>query len=184
MFKDWDNFYLLVGGAAGSLIGLLFIVATLFSGRDRTRMLRAAAVYTTPTVFNLAVVLVLSAAALAPDVGAGAVGVTLLLASLIGLIHGGVVIWRFGQLNAGETPHWSDSWCYCIGPAAAHAGLGVCAVLAWRDPSMAPRAIAMVLMAMLLLAIRNAWDLVTWMAPTRRPEDELSASAPQQRGPS
>ena len=32
-------------------------------------------------------------------------------------------------------------------------------------------AVAAVLMSTLLLAIRNAWDLVTWLAPARRGGD-------------
>ncbi|HUO23932.1 MAG TPA: hypothetical protein VMU59_15565 [Caulobacteraceae bacterium] len=178
MFEGWDNFYLLIGGAAGSLIGLLFIVATLFSGRDRTRMLRAAAVYTTPTVFNLSVVLVLSAMALAPGLKSGFVGAALAAAGLIGLAHGVTVIWRFRWLNANEKPHWSDAWCYCAGPVAAHVGLLSCAALAWFDAHAAPLALAVVLMIMLLLAIRNAWDLVTWMAPVRGAGEELSTTPP------
>jgi hypothetical protein len=27
--EDWDNFYMLAGGTAGTLIGLIFIVITL-----------------------------------------------------------------------------------------------------------------------------------------------------------
>ena len=33
MFEGWDNFYLVTGGAAGALIGLMFVVATLEIGR-------------------------------------------------------------------------------------------------------------------------------------------------------
>ncbi len=34
MFEHWDSYYILVGSASGALIGLLFVVATLQSGRD------------------------------------------------------------------------------------------------------------------------------------------------------
>jgi hypothetical protein len=177
MFQNWSNYYVLLGTASGSLIGLLFIVATLFSGRDRTRMLRAAAVYTTPTVFNLAMVLMLCAMTLAPGVRARFAGDALLTAALAGVIHGVVVIGRFRVLNAGEAPHWSDFWCYCLGPAAVYVALGLCGLACWRDASAAPPVLACILMAMLLLAIRNAWDLVTWMAPARTPDKDAPTGA-------
>ena len=31
---EWDSFYLIVGGAAGALIGLQFVVMTLLADRD------------------------------------------------------------------------------------------------------------------------------------------------------
>jgi len=34
MFQHWDSYYLLLGSAAGALIGLLFVVATLSAGRE------------------------------------------------------------------------------------------------------------------------------------------------------
>jgi hypothetical protein len=177
MFQNWSNYYFLLGSASGSLMGLMFIVATLFSGIERTRLLRAAAVYTTPTVFNLAVVLALSALALAPRIGSGLIGLALMIAAFVGTGHGVSVIWRFRRLNLGEAPHWSDAWCYCIGPTAVHAALGVGAILAWDDPPAAPMVLAVVLMAMLLLSIRNAWDLVTWMAASRMPDKPSATTA-------
>jgi hypothetical protein len=32
MFSGWDSFFLLIGGAAGAMIGLLFVVASLPPG--------------------------------------------------------------------------------------------------------------------------------------------------------
>jgi hypothetical protein len=29
MFRDWENYYLLIGSAAGALIGLMFVVMLL-----------------------------------------------------------------------------------------------------------------------------------------------------------
>ncbi len=45
MFSGWDNFYLLVGSAAGALIGLLFIVVTLTANMDARMRPRGAKVY-------------------------------------------------------------------------------------------------------------------------------------------
>jgi cytochrome bd-type quinol oxidase subunit 2 len=170
MFKDWENFYLLLGGAAGSLIGLLFIVVTLTAGRDREQVQRAGAIYMTPLVFHLAVVLVLSAAAMAPRLSAEAGGGLIGLAGLIGLVYLGWVCIRFGKLELSEAPHWSDFWWYAVAPVPGYVCLCASAAAVWLARPMAAWVAAAALMVLLLVAIRNAWDLVTWMAPTAKPQ--------------
>ena len=104
MFKDWENYYLLLGGAAGSLIGLLFIVATLFAGRDRDRTLKGAQVYMTPTVSNLTVVLALSAMAMAPGVSRPFAAVCVTVAAGGGLVYGLWIYVHFRKLHLDEPP--------------------------------------------------------------------------------
>ena len=165
MFKGWENFFLLIGGASGSLIGLLFIVATLFSGRDRDRVLQAGAIYSTPTVFKLAIVLVLSGVAMTPVAGAWPMGLLLVVVSLIGIVYSCLGLVRFRRFSHEDQPHWSDCWLYCAAPLALYLALGFGATLIWLDRPLAAPVVAGVLMLMLLLAIRNAWDLVTWLSP-------------------
>ena len=62
-------------------------------------------------------------------------------------------------------PHWSDLWTYGVTPAALHLGLCAAAVAVWARAPWAADALAAALLAILVLAIRNAWDLVTWIAP-------------------
>src|SRR5205809_5723575 len=65
-FEGWENYYLMVGSAAGALIGLMFVVVTLTAGRDRDQVDRGKRLYTSPIVWHLAVILVLSGAAAIP----------------------------------------------------------------------------------------------------------------------
>ena len=44
MFRDWENYYLLIGSAARALIGLMFVVTTLTAGIDASRVSRGAKV--------------------------------------------------------------------------------------------------------------------------------------------
>jgi formate/nitrite transporter FocA (FNT family) len=59
MPDGWENYYLLIGSAAGALIGLMFVVVTLTAGRDRDQSERGKHLYTSPIVWHLAVVLLL-----------------------------------------------------------------------------------------------------------------------------
>jgi hypothetical protein len=167
MFEGWDGFYLLIGGAAGALIGLVFVVVTLTSGMDRSSALRGSSIYMTPTVFHFGVVLVIGAVALAPSLSAPAVGTLIAVAALAGLAHAVTATVRITSRKTPEPPHWSDVWWYGVGPTAAYVGLGAVAASAWISPADTPHATAFVLLILLVIAIRNAWDLVTWLAPRR-----------------
>src|SRR5258708_18892277 len=85
MFEHWDSFFLLIGGAAGGLIGLLFIVVTLMRGGDSGTRLRGASVFMTPTVAHLAMVLTVSALATAPGIPMSAAGAIFGACALVGL---------------------------------------------------------------------------------------------------
>lgn len=165
MFHSWDNFFLMVGPAAGSLIGLLFVVVTLTAGRDREATLRGAALYLTPTVFHFGVVLAVSAVAMAPGLS------TKITARLIGLIAAygvayttwvGLKLWKADMT---VKPHWSDFWSYGLIPPLVYLALLTAAGVTFVEPSAAPYAIAFMLVLLLFMGVRNAWDLVTWMAP-------------------
>jgi hypothetical protein len=163
MFAGWDEFYLLIGGAAGGLIGLLFIVVTLIRGGETGLKLRGASVFMTPTVAHLAMVLTLSALATAPKLSTPATGALFLLGAAVGLVFTGRALLMLAMGSVKAT-HWSDLWGYGVAPFAASLVLAVSASAAWFAPDWAARGIAASVVAMLLIAIRNAWDLVTWIS--------------------
>jgi hypothetical protein len=170
MFQGWENFYLMVGGAAGSLIGLLFIVATLTAGRDRDETARGVSIYMTPVVFHLAVVLVLSAVAMAPGLGAAVAGLVAGTAGVLGLVYSAWVSLSIRHIELTEPPHWTDFWWYGVAPFAVYVGLDASAVTVWLNRPLAAWGAGAMLMILLLVAIRNAWDMVTWMAPRAKPD--------------
>lgn len=163
MFAGWDSFYLLVGGAAGALIGLLFIVVTLIHGSDAELKLRAASVYMTPTVAHLAMVLLLSALSTAPGIPIHPTGVIFGGCALVCLAFTARALFMF-VTKAVQASHWSDLWGYGVLPFAACLGLAAAVAAIWWAPAaVAARGIAASVVFLLLIAIRNAWDLVTWI---------------------
>jgi hypothetical protein len=166
MFEGWDNFFVLVGTASGGLIGLLFVVITLTAGLDRNRALRASGTYMTPNVVHFAVTLVASALVLAPRISTRVDALILGGAALAGLSNAirtclGIVAFA----REGNPPHWSDMPLYGFAPGLIYVLLLGDAVAIWSGAAFAPFALAALLMVLMLLAIRNAWDLITWMAP-------------------
>src|ERR1700685_4091364 len=62
----WDSFYVIVGSAAGALIGLQFVVMTLVAQRPPIRAAEAGAAFATPTIVHFGTALLLSALSRAP----------------------------------------------------------------------------------------------------------------------
>ncbi len=166
MFAGWQAFYGMTGGAAATLTGLMFIVASLATGRrspEATEM--GQKLFTSPTVFHLVSVLVISGLVLIPD-GESLPQLTILVAwSGFGLVYGlGRLV---GILRLPNRSHWTDFWWYGFAPAAAYVALAAASVSAWLGSTHAAFALALCLTILLVVAIRNAWDLVTWLAPRR-----------------
>jgi len=174
MFDGWENFYLIVGPSAGALIGLMFVVVTLTAGRDSQQTEAGKHLYTSPIVWHLAVVLMLSGAAVAPGVSPRLFGFVSLALSLAGFAIGcrsAIGIWSRKMTGADS---FFDMWWYGIIPALVYIGLAVAALATLSGAGWRADAVGVALMALLLVSIHAEWDLVTFLAPL--------AGAPDRKG--
>lgn len=171
MFEGWGEFYLLTGSAAAVLIGLLFVVVTLMQDRPRSSVLSGARLYMGPVVLHVSFVLVLSAAALVPEITPRMLAMLAGAVAIVGLIRGCFVTAGIARIRIGDdAPHWSDAWCYGVIPSLFYLLLAIVAAGFWGGAAWAVHALAAVMIALLLISIRNEWDLVIWLAP--RPDKE------------
>jgi hypothetical protein len=165
MFEAWTEYFFMIGSSAAALIGLMFVVVTLTAGRDRDQLEQGKHLYTSPIVWHLGVVLVLSGGALAPTI----------TAKVFGLVSGGLALLGIGMgirnaigIARGQVatpgPGFDVFW-YGLAPAFAYAGLGWSAVSILREYSWSASTVAASLMALLLVSIHAEWDLVTFLAP-------------------
>jgi hypothetical protein len=187
MLHGWENFFWMLGSASGGLIGLLFVVVTLTSESDRDRVMRGISIYLSPITLNFAVILSVSALALAPRIPVQGMTLVLALATLGGSVSAIRALVRMSNPPVdGEPPDRSDFWFYGVAPTVVYAGLAGAVVAFGLQRDWAVNAIALALLSLMLLGIRNAWDLVTWMAPQRRrptpSTDALGAVAGDQAG--
>ena len=169
MFAGWQTFFQTAAEAAATLTGLVFVVITLAAGRQGPALSTGSRLFTSPTVFHLTSVLVISGLALAP-LGAALVPGQVLAAAMSLWALGAFVYAAFllsGIIRLENTSHWSDLWCYGVAPTLAYAWLTAAAVAAFLRMTYAPHGVAIGMLALLLIAIRNAWDLATWLAPRR-----------------
>src|SRR6476469_8708366 len=123
MFEGWENFYLIVGPSAGALIGLMFVVVTLTAGRNNSQTERGKHLYTSPIVWHLAVVLLLSGGAVAPGIGTNIYGYVVIALAAIGFAMGcrsALGIWNH-QFTGPDTLF--DMCWYGVVPALVYLGL-------------------------------------------------------------
>jgi len=171
MFHDWGEFYLLAGSAAAVLIGLIFVVATLMQDKPRSTMMYGSKLYMGPVVLQVSFVLVLSAAALTPDITPRAMAAVSAAVAASGLYRGVLSITGINALRGEDAPHWTDVWFYGVIPTLLSLSLVAVAAGFWREAEWAVSGMAVAITGVLLLAVRNEWDLVTWLAP--RPDDKV-----------
>ena len=167
MFEGWEDFFLMAGGAAAVLIGLIFVVISLLQDRSRSTVLAGARLYMGPIVLGISFVLTLSAAALVPGLGRCAFAALTGVVAIWGLARGVVSTIGIQRLTriGDEAPHWTDVWFYGVIPCAIYVAFGIVALAYWQAWGWASFGLAAVITTALLLAIRNEWDLITWIAP-------------------
>src|ERR1700757_2436363 len=118
----WDSFYVIVGSAAGALIGLQFVVITLIAQRPTRPAPEASAAFGTPTIVHFSAALLLSALLRAPW---HAIGPPAVLWGLIGL--GGMayvmIVARRMRAQDVSRPVFEDWLFHALLPLAAYAVL-------------------------------------------------------------
>lgn len=182
ILADWDSFYVIVGSAAGALIGLQFVVMTLVAEHPPERVSEAGPVFATPTIVHFSMVLLLSALLRVPWPGIAPLAVVWGLLGLGGILYM-IVIGRGMTRQAAYEPVFEDWLFHALLPLLAY--LILC-VSAWDAPAHERDALFGVGSASLLLlfvGIHNAWDSTAyhvWVNLRKQAEQE-KASYPGKR---
>jgi uncharacterized protein with PQ loop repeat len=158
----WSNFYIMMGSAAGALTGLMFVVITIVQGRKRQATDFAISTFSTPTVVHFCAALFISAALVAPWRSTTGLAVLLGIAGLCGTVYSLRVMYRTKRLKS-YSPDIEDWFWYAIFPFIAYAVLLGGASALPTAPAEALFTFAASVVLLTLIAIRNAWDVVTYI---------------------
>ena len=168
LLSQWQNFYMLIGTAAATLTGLMFVVTTLIAGIDAhlSTLNAAVSAFNTPTVVHFGTVLLLAGVLSAPWQTFSSVSL------LLGLLGLGMVVYSIIVLRRmWRVPHYQstlEDWLwYMAFPFLAHVALIVAAFVLPKNPPSALYIVGLAIMLLLLVGIRNAWDMVTFLAVER-----------------
>lgn len=187
MFQDWQSFYILVGSAAATLVGLTFVAMSVGSRLITAKDLPALRVSASPTVVQFLYVLATSAVVLFPTLSPIWLGVLLVVVGLIscGLAVAGVPLMRRSHLDMRD---WV--WYFFV-PGLSYIlfiGSGIGLLL---RVGQAASGLAVATVLLLVAGIRNAWDLVIfrllpqgelpWLEGSEAPDPGGSVVTPERQ---
>jgi hypothetical protein len=159
----WHEFYALLGTAAAALVALLFVAVSIATSVLTTEQesQRNTRTFMSPVVFHYANILFLSLTALVPTQTWQSFGVVIGLASIGNVIYSFVIAVRVQRSSISDL---ADRIDYGAIPVLCYASGLVVAVLAFRENSVGLDILAGAALLLLVVNIRNAWDLMLSLA--------------------
>lgn len=163
--RDWQNFYMLTGTAAATLIGLLFVAASISVGtnltlRQATNSLRT---YVDPTLLYYVQALIVSCLAVMPLSTLLIPAVVLMVLGILDIFLSVKVGWRILALHREEG--------FGLGHALWHITLPLLAGILYTGSaigllvglSLAPEGLSIAVLLCLAIGLHNTWMLTIWL---------------------
>ena len=161
VLKEWHDFYVLVGTAAATLLGLLFVAVSLGAGYLTEKHQLGTRTFMSPVVVHFTSVFFLSAVALFPwhqsKFPAALIGATALVGAVISTYI------TIQVVRTDMTNYIQDYLAYGLLPGIAYLVLLVAAVSIYLEKDLGLDALAGALLLLTIANIRNAWDLMLTM---------------------
>ena len=162
LLHAWHNFYVLIGTAAATLIGLMFVAASISASYMTEKHQAGIQSFYTPTVVHFATVLITCVLLVAP-LAVTPLGGLLLAVGAAGLGYACFVWLRMGRRGFTLTIDLADRFWYALSPVAGHLLLVAAALmLLLVGDGRSLQVLATAIVLLLLAAIRNAWDITAW----------------------
>jgi hypothetical protein len=156
----WHDFYVLIGTAAATLIGAMFVVASIGSSFLTEQSEPQIRTFMTPTVIYLSTVLLGCLLAMVPSLDWLAASVAFGLGGLAGLLYSA----RTALRVAGNQVVLVDRLWYGFIPTFAYGVILASAVMMVPHAQVGLETLAVGLVLLLVASIRNSWDLIVFYA--------------------
>jgi hypothetical protein len=181
--EQWHDFFLLCGTAAVTLTGALFIVISLGPSIIAAQNNTGVKAFISPNAVYFTSVLIVAQVLLAPSVARTTTGWLLCTGAPLSMLY----LWSTHALR-----HWRanglstlDGIWYIAFPYLAYASALIAGIMVLRDDALAMPVVAAVLLFLLVVGIRNAWDLAVWMPQQERnPDPRIVPGAASTAAPS
>jgi hypothetical protein len=161
MLAQWHEFYGLLGTAAAALVALLFVAASIGANVLTAESAAATRTFMSPVVFHYTNILFLSLIALIPDQSEMSFGVIIAVAAFGSLIYSIVIFLRVLRHSFAD---FADRLAYGSVPLLAYSAGLVSAWLLFRGSKAGLDVLAAAALLLLVVNIRNAWDLMLSLA--------------------
>ncbi len=164
----WHEFYSLLGTASATMVGLLFVAATVASGVFRGDRRAALRVFLSASVVNFSLILAACLVVLAPVRNWGLLGAFIVACGLFGLAHS-CLAWR-DTLQDGliKNIDLEDRTWYMVLPIVGYLFVVAAGVTFALQLAMGCEALAVSMGLLLAVGLHNAWDITVWSVTRRR----------------
>jgi hypothetical protein len=162
LLREWHDFYVLVGTASATLVGLMFIAVSIGSSIFNEEKRASMAAFITPTVVHFAAVLFACLMVTIPTQGSLTLGCLLGAGGVAGTIYCGKILIQIivrHRFNIDLT----DRLFYVLLPLLGYLLALLSAVLLLMRSAASANVIAAALLTLLAAGIRNAWDMMVWI---------------------
>ncbi len=173
--RDWRDFYVMGGTAAATLVGLMFVFASIGANQLARRNLGAMRAFITPTVVHFGAALLVCLVSIMPGHSERSLSGVLGVGALIGVAYCcQILLLILRRFAAGLA--WEDRLFYALIPFAGYLLLLASAALELdQRPADANVLAGIAIIVLIGAGLRNAWDMTVWMT-TRGANDPPPAS--------
>jgi hypothetical protein len=162
LFHTWHDFYVLVGTASATLVGLMFVAATLGSSVFSERHRVALQAFISPTVVNFAAALFICIGVMIPSQTWLSLGVLLAGGGVAGLVYAGRV-WVQMFVRRSFHVDMVDRMFYATVPLVGYLLVLAAGILLLLRARWSAEVAAAALVVLMFAGVRNAWDMTTWI---------------------
>jgi len=170
MLGRWHDFLMLLGTAAATLVGLMFVAVSVGQGmfsRERQAPVRT---LLSPTVVAFSCVLAVCLIGVAPVPDWTSLALLLGGVGGFGLIYSVAVFRRMAREGLLAKTDLEDRTWYATVPAVAYLILIAAATAFWRGEPAGCDLLVVGTGLLMLAGLRNAWDMTTWVVMMRSKE--------------
>ena len=157
LLHDWHDFYVLVGTASATLVGLMFVAVSIGASFLTPERSVATRTFMSPVVFHFSTLLLISLIAMVPSHTALSLAIGITLVAIAGLAYTTVVLVGLARASISDI---ADRFGYGIFPLASYVAMLAAAILVISRATLAADILAAALLLLLAVNIRNAWDLM------------------------
>lgn len=177
----WHDFFLLTGGGAATMLGLLFVAVSLANGLPTLLPSRGEReLFVEPILWQFGYAFSLSACCLAPWVGQRHYGVFIFILGVSAVVQNAWLLRGIARRHRHSVRVGLRYWLWtAVLPFCASLLLMIAGTLIWRTPRHFIGGVGIASLSLDLIGVRNTWQLVVWMMAQSVPNGGKREQSPE-----
>lgn len=173
VLHDWQNFSMLTGAAAATLIGLLFVAISIGTNLAMKGVADALQTFVTPTLIYYFQVLVASCLAVTPLQSPFVFGGALAILGCVNIVLALQVLWRIRVIHTNKKIDLRHSiWHFLLPLLVGLLFIGTAIGFFFSEP-LAAIGFCLTNLLCLTIGLHNTWTLTIWLAlRSQQPESK------------